>query len=231
MNNNNKNNNNTDFLYFVPGNWFELKNISVDKTYPYDIETLKEEILNQVNDRSEKLSFINITIGSKYAKTTIESIDFYLDKEKFNNIKKIVSGEIRHPIITFHGTSNLNTVKSILKSGYIIPGSDDSIQSGIKMAHGSVHGIGVYSSPFFNKAIYYTTPDKIKYVYVLINICILGKAKLIPPSSQTYFDHKAPINGCYSDGSNTRIVYGLDQIVSADSNRIIPLAIMKISIA
>ena len=49
------------FIYLVPGNWFELKNINAEKTYPYDLDALKNEIINQVNTRAEKLSFVDIS--------------------------------------------------------------------------------------------------------------------------------------------------------------------------
>ena len=44
-----------EFIYLMPGNWFELRNINQEKTVPFDIEMLKEEILNQVNNRSDNL--------------------------------------------------------------------------------------------------------------------------------------------------------------------------------
>lgn len=214
------------YIYLNPGNWFELKNIIMDKVYPFDIESFKEEILNQVNNRSEKLSFIQLTFHKKYPSASVEEIKFYLDMDKFENIADMIKSETRHPIITFHGTSSLDAVNSILATGYIIPGT----KSGVKKLHGSVYGTGIYSSPFFDKAIYYTTPDKgkVKYVYVLINIVMLGKMKLIPPNGTV--DHSAPINGSYAGGFHTHAVYGLDQLISADPKRVIPIAVMKINI-
>ena len=216
-----------DFIYLVPGNWFELKNINKDKVCPFDIDMLKEEILNQVNDRSEKLSFVNIEFGSAYGKNTIEDIEFHLDKNKFNQMAKLLITEKRHPIITFHGTS-LDSVKSILANGYIIPGVDKSNVI-VTKTHGSAYGIGIYTSPFFGKAMHYTNPDNAKYVYILINMVLPGILKLIP-QIMNMVDMKAPVNGCYFDGANTRIVYGLEQLVSADSSRVIPVAVMKINI-
>jgi hypothetical protein len=218
----------------MPGNWFELKNINIDKIYPYDRESFKEEILNQVSDRSEKLRFINLSFGSAYHNNIIEDIEFYLDEKKFSRMIEILKTETRHPIITFHGTS-LDAVNSILANGYIIPGSTFCEQKGkskknntiVKKAHGSAYGIGIYSSPFFDKAMYYTKPDNAKYVYILINIVFLGTMKLIPISTN-FTDLKAPVNGIYSDGSNTRIVYGLEQLVIAESKRIFPIAVIKI---
>ena len=39
-----------------------------------------------------------------------------------------------------------------------------------------------------------------------------------------------PIGGAYSDGCHTRIVYGLDQIISASVDRVVPIAVMKINV-
>ena len=194
-----------EFMYLIPGNWFELKNLIAAKTYPYDIGTFKTEILSQVNSRAEKLSFINNSIGVRYTNAKIIDITFYLDNNKFNSMANILSLEKRHPVITFHGTSSFDTVKSILEHGYIIPGITN-IKTGIMVhkAHGSIYGIGVYSSPFFDKANCYTTPDKDGYVYILINIVFLGIARLVSNGMQD-IDHKAPINGKYSDGINTRL--------------------------
>lgn len=214
------------FINLTPGNWFELKNIIQDKTHPYDIDAFKKEILDQVNNRSEKLSIINISFGSRYAKTTIEEITFHLAKDKFNRMIKMMQNEKRHPIITFHGT-NLDAVKSILANGYIIP-QQNKTNNLITKTHGAVYGIGVYSSPFFDKAMYYTTPNS-KHVYILINMVFPGTMKMIPQNkSFTNFD--PPENGIYADGSNTRVVYGLEQFISADAERVIPIAVMKISV-
>jgi hypothetical protein len=223
------------FIYLMPGNWFELKNINADKTYPFDLDALKEEILNQVNCRSEKLGFINLSFGSKYRNNVVEDIVFHLDEKKFSKMVEMLETEMRHPIITFHGTS-LDATNSILENGYIIPKGHGSNQKQnknniiVKTTHGSAYGTGIYSSPFFDKAMYYAKPDGATHVYIIINIVFLGTMKLIPPG-HNFTDFKAPINGSYPDGSNTRIVYGLDQLVLADPERIYPVAIMKIRIA
>ena len=218
----------TEYIYLMPGNWFELKNIIADKTNPYDIDMFKTEILDQVNNRAEKLDFINVSFGIMYKDARLEDITFHLDKEKFNRIAQILSSEKRHPIITFHGTKP-DAVKSIFQQGYIIP-SNNSKGMAVRVAHGAAYGVGIYSSPFFDKANYYAKPDSNGYIYILINMLFPGRAKLIPPCGP--FTYKGnPTNGSYSDGTNTRIVYGLDQIVSADQSRIIPIAVMKINIA
>lgn len=212
----------SDFIYLVPGNWFEIKNLVMDKTYPYDMEAFKNEVINQVTNRSEMLSLINMSFGNKYTKNSIDDIEFYLDEEKFMKIASLLKSETRHPIITFHGTSEV-AVNSIVEKGYIVPG-----KNGVKVKNGSMYGNGVYTSPFFDKAMYYTLPDKISYVYVLVNILLLGKLKMVAPNSGTSGFKLG--NGIYSDGCHTRIVFGLEQIVSADANRVIPVAVMKIKV-
>ncbi len=222
----------SEFIYLVPGNWFEIKNIDQDKTCPYDIENLKAEITNQINNRNEKLDLINISFGGTHGKNIIEEIIFYLDEEKMATMIKIMSTEKRHPIITFHGT-NAAAVNSILENGYIIPQLNKNNGVGTKVAHGAVYGIGVYTSPFYDKAYSYCKSSTDKYVYLLINMVFLGVVKLIPPNSTCVTkitDYSAPINGIYTDGSNTRIVYGLEQVISADSSKVFPVAVLKIKI-
>jgi len=111
-----------------------------------------------------------------------------------------------------------------LENGYIVPGIGNSI----KTTHGAAYGIGVYSSPFFGKSVYYTIPDKMKYIYILINMVFPGKMKMIAPNNRGG-NHK-PINGSYENDFNTKIVFGLEQLVCADPERVVPLAIMKIKI-
>ena len=227
-----------EFMYLMPGNWFEIKNIDQDKLYPYDIESLQTEIINQINSRNEKLDFINISFGARYGNNTIDEIIFHLDNQKFSAMAKILETEKRHPIITFHGT-NLDAVNSILANGYIIPQAlTEKQQNGqkndimVRRANGAMYGIGVYTSPFYDKAIYYSRAVESKYVYVLVNMVFLGIVKLIPPlGNKNFTDFSAPKNGIYADGSNTRIVYGLEQIVSANSDMVFPIAILKIKIA
>ena len=214
-------------LNLVPGNWFELKNINKEKIDSYDIDSFKKEILSQVNDRSEKLDFVDRTFLAKYPKAHIDEITFHLDNSKFKRLAKILESEKRHPIITFHGTTNLTIIKSILEHGYIIPGQQNEII--VKKKHGSAYGSGIYSSPFLDKSLFYTMPDNVKCVYVLINLQFLGTMKLIPPNGE-YVDFKPPMQGVYPDGSNTRIVYGLEQVISADPQRVVPIAVIKINV-
>lgn len=208
----------TEFIYLVPGNWFELKSINSNKTQPYDLQMLEDEIMNQVLNRSENLSQIDIKFFSKYKNINIENIDLNLTKEKFDRIGYILESETRHPIITFHGTSSLEAVNSILDIGYIIPGSKNNNK--IKVIHGSMYGTGIYSSPHFDKALEYTKPDDESHVWIIINIVFLGKVKLIPPSG--FVDEV--------DKLDTKIVHGLEQLVSTDQSKLVPVGIIKIKI-
>jgi len=215
----------TEKINLEPGNWFELRTRNPSKTIEYDIDSFKCEILNQIETRNDKLNFINISFGSKYNSNNIESIDFCLDKDKFKNMIKILQTEKRSPILAFHGT-DLKAVEAIIRDGYKIGGLD----SGVNKLHGSMYGAGVYTSPFYDKAMYYTkkTDD---YVYVLVNMVLVGTVKLIPPANgKNYTDFSNPINGFYADNSNTRVVFGLEQIICADTKRVFPIAIMKIKV-
>jgi hypothetical protein len=204
-----------NYVYLVPGNWFDLKNINKDKTYPYDLESLKAEILNQVSNRSENLRHINLNFGNQYKNATEYDIEMRFDEAKFNKISQLLSEETRHPIISFHGTSP-SAIESIFRKGYLIPGKD-----GVKVKHGAVYGNGVYSSPHFDKALMYSHPDESKCVYVLVNLLFLGKARLIPPNKEFGMEDKT---------IDTKIVFGLEQIVSTNSDKIVPVGVIKIKI-
>jgi Poly(ADP-ribose) polymerase catalytic domain. len=209
-----------EFIYVMKGNWFELRKYDPDKTFPCDRETLQNEILEQVNSRSEKLDFIDISFGQSYRNKIVEDIIFDLDQNKFQSIAEKMIGETKHPIITFHGTS-YEAIQSILAGSYLLPGKD----SVIKIAHGWAYGPGVYSSPHLDKAMYYTKVHN-SYVYVLINLVFVGKVKLVG-SNQAGYQIK---NNCYADGCHTRIVYGLEQVVSPDPARVVPVGFLKIKV-
>lgn len=226
----------SDYICLMPGNWFELKNIIKEKTQPYDQFTFQDEIINQVNTRAEKLDFINISFGYKQHCLS-EEIHFYLDEDKFSKMSELIQSESRHPIITFHGTS-LSSALSILETGYVIPNNKGSVSTSdpktkysgepIQIKHGAVYGAGIYSSPFFDKAMYYT--DKtLDHAYIIINMVFPGVIKLIPPDPY-HLDKKIYPGGKYADASNTHIVYGLEQLVIADTTRIIPIALMEIKL-
>ncbi|AYV85507.1 MAG: hypothetical protein Satyrvirus20_14 [Satyrvirus sp.] len=69
-----------------------------EKTVPYDVENFKNEILDQVRDRSNKLSFIDIDFGSGYNNNNmIEKIDFNLGNEKMKKMSNMVMSEKIHP--------------------------------------------------------------------------------------------------------------------------------------
>ena len=211
------------YVNLVPGNWFELKNINRSKTFPYGIDDFKNELINQIINRSEKLETINSPFLNRYKNTKIDDIEFYLPDTKFNEIVAKCETETRHPVIAFHGSTK-DAVDSILKTGYSIPKIDNK---NIRVRNGSMYGLGVYTSPFFDKAISYSPvcPND-KYMRLIVNIVFLGKMKLIPPipSRNNLSD---PVNGFYADNSNTRVVYGLEQIISAKSDNVIPIAIIK----
>ena len=221
-------NENENFVLLCPGNWFDLRTFNKEQSQPFDLFSLQKEIYDQVNARDKNLEFIKESYPNGYGKSELSDIEFRLNDSTINKFSKMMKTERMHPIITFHGTPRKENVESIFNTGYIIPGTTvNGVTS--KTNAGAVFGTGIYSSPHFNKAQSYTAPDNSKMIYVLINLLFLGKMKLIPPS-KLGVDFSAPQNGVYADGTNTRIVYGLDQIISADTSRIIPVGVMKIKI-
>jgi hypothetical protein len=211
-------------LMLCEGNWFELKNFRKENSRPYDLESLVSEIQTQVDSRKDNLKFIDINFHKQYQNVVTEEIKWNLSLEQFQRICTNYPDEKVHPIITFHGTTDSKVVENIFRIGYIVPGTN-----GIRIAHGSAYGNGVYSSPHFDKAMYYTKPDG-SHVYVLINLVFPGKTKLVPPAASGFVDRSNPVGGTFADGTHTRIVYGLEQLVTADADRVVPIGVMKLKI-
>ena len=217
------------FIYMVPGNWFEIKNLKTDKVWPYDLEAFKAEVLNQVSNRSEMLGFIKTSYGSAYGpgNKLVENVIFHLDEAKFEQLAAQAASEKCHPILTFHGT-NPTATNAILETGYRIP----QMTKGAKIAHGAMYGVGVYTSPFFDKAISYAGAiaqprgQLQQGVALLINMVFLGTVKMIPPGGKV--DNKVPVGGIHADGSHTRVVFGLDQLMSSDPVRVVPIAVVEV---
>jgi hypothetical protein len=227
----------TKLINLIPGNWFELKILNKNKTSIYDINRFKNEIINQIADISEKLSIINIKFSKTYKKTDIQDIEFYITDEMFAKINSMLenNNEKRHPLLTFHGTTRYEVVESIISNGYMIPNDPDS-EIKITTAHGAIYGPGVYTTPHIDKALSYTRLNTNgSHVYLIVNFLLLGNAKII--SSCLGIDHSFPkkkifddgsIDYYYSDNTNTRIVNGMEQIISANKYRVFPVATIRI---
>lgn len=187
-------------------NWFVLqtKSNAVDMT----LEEMQEIITEQLRSCDTLLNDIRSGHSNR---RKIKNITFDVDDSKFSSMIELNEAEDRHPIITFHGTSKAAT-KSILQGGYKAAGIN-----GGKVAHGQMYGPGVYSSHFLSKANSYAGGTNT----LIINVVFLGKIKLIPSFGSV--SSTLPKNGVYNDGSNTRVVFGLDQIICADPARVIPI--------
>ena len=215
-----------NFVYLRPdSNWFIVENLHKnDDLFPYDCDTLKNEITNQLSNRYEYMDVFKtkfcFNVNSSEVK---EQLDFYIDDNKLALMATFMDDEKIHPMITFHGTSK-ETIELILNNGYIIPGTNKNV----KIVHGAVYGPGIYSSPFYDKARYYAAKDKESFMYIIVNLLFPGKIKLISdiPDSK----EKIPFNGVFKDNIHTKIVYGLDQIICADPKRVISVAVITLSI-
>lgn len=193
----------------MKGNWFELRN----KVSSQLVEMSREEFIDYVTEQVSSCKHLLQDIKSYYRNMSVKSIDYRLTDQVWEKLIALNENEVRHPIITFHGTS-AEAREAILNEGYKAPGIN-----GGKRSHGAMYGPGVYTSHFLHKASTYGEKT------LLVNIVFLGKAKLIAPYSGAV---KAPVNGVYPDGVNTRIVFGLDQVVSGDPERVVPIGLVTI---
>lgn len=193
----------------MKGNWFELRTKKEHLLETMGKQAFQEYIADQVTKCEHLLNDIN----SMHRQLAVSKIEINISDELFQRMIQVNDTEKMQPIITFHGT-NSNAMAKILQEGYKAPG----INGGTR-AHGDMYGPGVYSSHFLSKAAAYGTKT------LLINIIFLGKVKLI----NSRLDG-SPVNGVYPDGTNTRIVFGLDQVISGDPNRVFPVGLVSVTI-
>lgn len=203
--------------------WYELQTYKKENTIDFDIDNFKIKLCDHISLRNDKLNFINVSFYNLYPKYNISNIIYDITDEKYNRICNMIDGEKYHPILSFHGTTSLDIVNSILAKGYIIPGT---IDNSVKKSHGSIYGNGVYTSPHFDKAFGYSKINKDKKLYVLFNFVFVGKMRMIPPGNK----ENSISNGVFDDGCHTHIVFGLEQIISTDPSKVIPLGYLEIDI-
>jgi hypothetical protein len=89
----------------------------------------------------------------------LQEIKIILDEHIFNQIvDKLNKQEQKlYPLITFHSTQNMTKINSIIKYGYIVPGTKHTTLGWTnKIYCGNIYGDGIYSSPEFEKSQSYT---------------------------------------------------------------------------
>lgn len=80
-----------------------------------------------------------------------ETIDNCLTPERLETICK--SEEQYYPLLTLHATSNINTLNSITKHGYLLPGEKHPVTGELhNTVHGAYHGEGIYTTPDLDEA-------------------------------------------------------------------------------
>ena len=107
-----------------------------------------------------------------------------MDEHVFNNIiDKINKQEQKlFPLVTFHSTQNMTKINSIIKYGYIVPGTKHPTLGWTNhISCGNIYGDGIYSSPEFEKSQSYTFLDANNSIQILINFVILGRTKTVEP--------------------------------------------------
>eukprot|EP01060_Flectonema_neradi_P008351 TRINITY_DN15979_c0_g1_i1.p1 TRINITY_DN15979_c0_g1~~TRINITY_DN15979_c0_g1_i1.p1 ORF type:complete len:1148 (+),score=211.02 TRINITY_DN15979_c0_g1_i1:293-3445(+) len=130
--------------------------------------------------------------------------------------------EVHCPLLTFHGTSSVDTVNSILKHGYVLPGDRHPVLGDMNYAqHGSYYGVGVYTSTKKEMSALYNTCDSEGSTYLVLNIVMLGNIEWLEPGKEGEVIPNSLY--CYEGGINTRSLPDLGQVISADPKRVFPI--------
>lgn len=184
-------------------NWFKLekKNDAPLKNVDYDKFT----------------NFLEMSIGKmKLPKDMkVKHFNINLNKSKFDSIIQNAKNQMYNPIISFHATNDIDSVSSIIKNGYVLPG-DINIEKGIpqSMRIGAVYGPGVYTSCDLNNVRNYTVFDGKIMMYFVVNIVMLGNIEQIAPNDPYHYNNQ---------NMDTTILYGMKTIISRNPINVIPI--------
>jgi hypothetical protein len=183
-------------------NWFKLEK--------------KRDVKLEI-DISKHIDYIKAGITKMIPKNMhIEKFDTNLDINKIEKVK-CIEKETYHPIITFHATSNIDTLNSIMQCGYVVPNDINPI-TGIMQEYrtGNLYGEGVYSSTDIKSICGYCEYDKNFMLYFIVNIVFLGEIEQISLNTKYKYDLHAKYD--------TTISYDKKLVVSRNANNIIPIA-------
>ena len=218
------------------------------KKYTYD------EFINQIQKQiDKKIHKIKPKIWDE--KYFLQEIKMTLDEHIFNQIVDRLNNQEQklYPLVTFHSTQNMTKINSIIKYGYIVPGTKHPTLGWTnQINNGNIYGDGIYSSPEFEKSQGYTFIDANSSIQVLINLVILGRTKTVHPSKwypSDFENHNNKANkknsmdlnfvipslneNVYIDLDNNEydnlISVEQDIIVTANTNNIIPVGYLYLS--
>jgi hypothetical protein len=153
-----------------------------EKNYSHKNYTYDEFIIQIEKQIDKKIHKIKPKIWDE--KYFLQEIKITLDEHVFNNIITKLNKQKQklYPLVTFHSTQNMTKINSIIKYGYIIPGTKHPTLGWTnQIYYGNIFGDGIYSSPEFEKSQSYTFIDSNHSIQVLINLVVLGKTKIVCP--------------------------------------------------
>lgn len=187
--------------------WFVLSR-PFKKDQHYDLASFKKLI----NDKLQR------AIMLKDSELKLDIYDITVTQELFDKITKFTKENKfdYNPLFTFHGTSNVSKINSIIDHGYLLPYEQHPTKGySLHMSNGNFYGDGVYSSTSANVAHWYSYLDKDDKVSMIMNLVFVGKLK----------SHSDDL---YSDEWETNI--SGDIVVSKSNKFIFPVAILNCSL-
>jgi hypothetical protein len=146
-------------------------------------DEFKDKITNDINKKLEiknDNSLKQKIFGEKYFLDEIKDI---FTEKKFDDILKMqeMYDNDLYPVLTFHATTNINKVNSIVKFGYLIPGHSTNPINGWNLyaSHGASYGEGIYVTTFFDIVTWLSFVDKNDSIQLIVNLTFLGKTKIV----------------------------------------------------
>eukprot|EP01064_Diplonema_japonicum_P023736 TRINITY_DN34147_c0_g1_i1.p1 TRINITY_DN34147_c0_g1~~TRINITY_DN34147_c0_g1_i1.p1 ORF type:complete len:1125 (+),score=306.70 TRINITY_DN34147_c0_g1_i1:38-3412(+) len=178
-----------------------------------------EDQAMSLSKKQESVANKNKEFGFHFAK----DVDISIDDKMFDAMCEMQKDEEYCPLLTFHGTSSVDVVNSILKHGYLLPGEPHPVLGNMHYSqHGSYYGMGVYTSTKKEMSALYNTVDAEGSTYLLLNIVMLGNVEWLKHGRQE--GEVVPNSeNVYEGNVHTRALPDLLEVISADPKRVFPV--------
>ena len=161
--------------------WFQLTQFSERNQQLYNYAAFCELIEKQVLTHLQTDLFTNQTQNYFNNRLSVQNLQVTINERQFDEIlRRQTEDHTLFPMITFHATQNVSKVNSILASGYVVPGEQHlTLGYTVRMQNGNLYGDGIYSSPNFQTAQWFSFLDQHVSIQVIINLVFIKRFKIV----------------------------------------------------
>ncbi len=155
-------------------NWFGLSS-GESRGTPYTYSSFVDALVTQIDHCLKKETVFGRDYTHRETRVVIEKAKYTAMSHAYSSLS-LSHGHFSLPLLSFHSTQSVTKLNSILKYGYLLPGtSHPTLDYSVRMSNGALYGDGIYSSPQFRTAQWYTFMDGESSVAIVVNVLFTGE--------------------------------------------------------